>query len=165
MCHKVVSVLRPVWVSQLGRGERRRGLAVCVLVSGLGLWRWGNRGQDHPAAAPLLFSRLSIPPLSSPHHPLFYSFGSCSSVPLSLSNSFSHTLSLSFVPQTRRWMEKLLEMVEQWSVPQGEQPQLHKAQCCLFPRPLALRPTRLCVCTGGSERGSMATDAFVQPKV
>ncbi len=129
-----------------------------------------------PCSCPLLSLSPSPSHPLSPHpfipssiHPaaavLCPSLSLCHTKFLPLSLCVSLSLSL-FVPETQRWMEKLLEWGAQKVVPQGEQPQLHTAQCCLFS---LLRSSSaglsMRVCERGSERHSMATDAFVRPKV
>lgn len=94
--------------------------------------RWSDGGVGPPCSCPLLPLSHLIPS-SCPIHPAAAVLRP--SLPLShpvIKKSFSPLVVGPFVPETQRWMGKLLEWAAQKVVPQGEQPQLHTGPGAAF---------------------------------
>lgn len=96
------------------------------------LWRCSDGGVGPPCSCPLLPLSHLIPS-SCPIHPAAAVLRP--SLPLShpvIKKSFSPLVVGPFVPETQRWMGKLLEWAAQKVVAQGEQPQLHTGPGAAF---------------------------------
>lgn len=126
-------------------------------------------GWDHPAAAPFSLSHSHL----IPSFPLLFILQLQSCAPLAHSLTLSHKVSLArslslFLYLSHRHKDGWRSS---WN---GAHNRLcHKVSSLSCIRLSAAffssceppYPTGVCVCEGGSERHSMATDAFVQPKV